>query len=77
MTIDTVILTVNEVIHGNDYAFVDLVVVDGIDLVTDAETGAVHGEGGRCRVWTDWSPDPAGLRATKFDYSLPPTRQQP
>lgn len=39
MTIDTVELTYNEVKHGKDCGFVDLIVVDEIELITDEATG--------------------------------------
>lgn len=69
--IETVELTINEVIRGTEYENVDLVVVDGIDVTRDDATGEIHTAGGRLRVWTDWSPASAALKPQWFDYSLP------
>ncbi len=72
MEIDTVELTINEVSHGKDLAPIDLIVVDKIIPVSDSLTGEVTGaHGGRRRVWVDWTPVPADLKATKYAYTLP------
>lgn len=65
-------LTINEVNHPLAHPAMDLIVVDGIEAVRDAQTGEVVGAlGGRRRVWTDWSPT-SGLTPTRFTYELPP-----
>jgi hypothetical protein len=69
MIIDTVELTINEVNHGNDCGNVDLIVVDGIEVLRDKDTGDIHAHGGRRRVWTDWSPADDALRRQKFAYT--------
>ncbi len=71
MLIDTVELTINEVNHGRDFANADLIVVDGIKITLDNDTGAVMTTGGRRRVWTDWSPTEEALSARRFAYTLP------
>lgn len=50
MLIDAVELTINEVNHGRDYANVDLIVVDGIDVSRDNATGEIVATGGNRRV---------------------------
>lgn len=71
MLIDTVELTINEVVHGQTYDATDLIVVDQISWTRNAD-GAVATSGGRMRVWSDWSPLDADLAARKFAYLLPP-----
>ena len=71
MIIDTVELTINEVNHGNDCGNVDLIVVDGIEVLRDKDTGDIHAHGGRNRVWTDWVPADDALRPQKFANTLP------
>ncbi|MGO9191547.1 MAG: protein NO VEIN domain-containing protein [Streptosporangiaceae bacterium] len=72
MEIDTVELTTNEVEHGTAFTPIDLIVVDNIAPTTDPVTGEVTGAtGGRRRVWVDWTPVQADLRATKYAYTLP------
>jgi Domain of unknown function (DUF3883) len=75
MVIDTVELTINEVDHANGYGSVDLIVVDGIDVTRDRSTGEIYTDGGRCRVWMDWSPSDEALKIKKYAYSLPPDEQ--
>ncbi len=70
MTIETVELTVNEVIHASDLQPTDLVVVDGISWTREADR--VLTTGGRLRVWRDWTPLDEDLDARKFAYYLPP-----
>ncbi len=50
MFIDTVELTANEVSHGKGHGNVDLIVVDGIDIIRDKVTGEINTKGGRLRV---------------------------
>jgi hypothetical protein len=71
MLIDCVELTVNEVNHGRDCGNVDLIVVDGIDVSRDKDTGEIVATGGTRRVWTDWSPAEKALAARRFAYTLP------
>lgn len=69
LTIETVELTINEVIHAGDFQPTDLVVVDGIDW---SRTGdVVTAAGGRLRIWRDWAPLDEDLDARKFAYYLP------
>jgi hypothetical protein len=74
MKIDTVELTINEVNHpkdpNKDYSM-DLIVVDSIDITRDDTTGEIRADGGRRRVWSDWSPSDKDLRPKKFNYELP------
>lgn len=71
LVIDTVELTINEVIHAGDFPLVDLIVVDGIVPVRDESNEVIDAVGGRLRVWTNWSPVEDALKAMKFAYSLP------
>ncbi|QRY43504.1 DUF3883 domain-containing protein [Mycolicibacterium boenickei] len=72
MLIDAVELTINEVKHGKTYPHVDLIVVDGIEVARDPETGEVLTSGGRRRVWMGWKLRDEALSPTKFAYLLPP-----
>jgi hypothetical protein len=69
--IDAVELTINEVNHDRDYANVDLIVVDGIDVSRDNATGEIVATGGTRRVWKNWSPAQEALTARRFTYMLP------
>ena len=71
MLIDTVELTINEVTHGQDCGYVDLIVVDGIEAKCDPKTGEYTTKGGRLRIWRDWSPNEDDLSAKRFAYVLP------
>jgi hypothetical protein len=72
MEIDAVELTCNEVMHGNAFTPIDLIVVDNILPTKDPVTGEVTGAtGGRRRVWVDWTPAESDLAATKYTYTLP------
>jgi hypothetical protein len=71
MLIDAVELTINEVDHGNSYANVDLIVVDGIEIERNKLTGEIAASGGNLRVWSDWSPASNALIARRFTYLLP------
>jgi hypothetical protein len=71
MLIDAVELTINEVNHGRDYAHVDLIVVDGIDVSRDNATGEMVATGGTRRIWKNWSPAQEALTARRFTYMLP------
>jgi hypothetical protein len=73
MEIDTVELTINEVEHGMAFTPIDLIVVDKIVPIMDPATGEVtNATGGRRRIWLDWTPAQADLKATKYAYGLPP-----
>jgi hypothetical protein len=73
MEIDTVELTINEVVHGTTFDPLDLIVVDKIVPTRDPESGEVIGAtGGRRRVWTDWTPAQSDLKPTAYAYALPP-----
>lgn len=71
LLIDTVELTINEVKHRRTYAHVDLIVVDGIELIMDESTGEVRAHGGTPRIWTDWQLDEEALSPKRYDYTLP------
>lgn len=71
MLVDAVELTINEVNHGREYANVDLIVVDGIEVSRDKTTGEISAIGGTRRVWPNWSPDQEALMARRFTYVLP------
>lgn len=72
MEIDTVELTINEVEHGTAFTPVDLIVVDNIAPTRDLLSGEVTGAtGGHRRVWVNWTPVQADLKATKYAYTLP------
>jgi hypothetical protein len=72
MEIDTVELTINEVEHGTAFTPIDLLVVDKIVPTRDPTSGEVTGaSAGRRRVWVDWTPSEAGLKVTKYAYTLP------
>lgn len=71
MLIDAVELTINEVNHGREYANVDLIVVDGIEVSRDTTTGEISAMGGIRRVWPNWSPALEALTARRFTYMLP------
>ncbi len=70
LTIETVELTINEVMHATDYQPTDLVVVDGIEWKPDG-LGKYATSDGRVRIWSDWSPLDEDLAARKFAYFLP------
>jgi hypothetical protein len=70
MLIDAVELTVNEVDHARRYEHVDLIVVDGIDIVRKPD-GSVVATGGTLRVWPKWEPEEAALAAQRYTYRLP------
>lgn len=70
LSIETVELTSNEVMHAADFQPTDLIVVDGIEWKRDA-TGKIATSGGALRIWSDWTPEDAALTATKFAYLLP------
>lgn len=67
--IETVELTINEVLHAQDFQPTDLVVVDGIQW--SRLDGEIATRGGRLRVWADWSPHEDHLSVRKYAYSLP------
>lgn len=71
--VQTVELTRNEVRNATeDWPAVDLIVVDGIEVIRDPDTGEVTAaQGGRLRVWADWIPAEESLRPTKYAYDLP------
>ncbi|QYJ04227.1 DUF3883 domain-containing protein [Nocardioides panacisoli] len=71
MRIDTVELTINEVVHGQTFTPTDLIVVDQIQWERNPD-GTVTTSGGQMRVWSDWSPLDDDLAARKFAYNLPP-----
>jgi hypothetical protein len=71
MQIDTVELTINEVVHGQTYHATDLIVVDEIKWKRNPD-GTISTSGGRMRIWSDWSPLDEDLAARKFAYHLPP-----
>lgn len=70
LAIETVELTINEVMHAADFQPTDLVVVDGIEWTRQPD-GSVTTSGGRLRIWSDWSPLDEDLSARKFAYTLP------
>lgn len=70
LLVDTVELTINEVLHARSCRNADLVVVDAIAWSRD-ETGEVVATGGKLRFWKSWTPAAGALRETKFAYSLP------
>ena len=70
LKIETVELTINEVMHAEDFQPTDLIVVDVIEWRRDT-TGKVTTSGGTLRIWSDWTPLDKDLSARKFAYSLP------
>jgi Domain of unknown function (DUF3883) len=69
LSIETVELTINEVVHARNFQPTDLVVVDGIEWSRVEES--ITTTGGRFRVWPDWRPSEDDLSARRFAYSLP------
>jgi hypothetical protein len=69
LLIETVELTINEVVHARDYQPTDLVVVDGIDWTRTGDR--IITTGGRLRVWPDWTPADGDLSVRRFAYALP------
>ena len=76
LTIETVELAINEVMHATDFQPTDLIVVDGIDWKREA-SGKITTSGGRLRSWTGWAPLTEDLAARKFAYSLPVIEMPP
>jgi hypothetical protein len=70
LRIETVELTINEVMHAEDFQPTDLVVVDGIEWKRES-TGKISTSGGELRVWLNWTPLDDDLSARKFAYLLP------
>ncbi|TCC10899.1 DUF3883 domain-containing protein [Kribbella soli] len=70
LEIDTVELTLKEVLHAEDFQPTDLAVVDGISWKRMRD-GSIKTSGGRLRLWRDWAPRDDSLSARKFAYSLP------
>lgn len=68
-TLDTVILTKNEVQHARQNAGTELVVVDQIHLSTLPE-GVIETSAGRLRIWVDWAPSEKSLVALTFSHVL-------
>jgi hypothetical protein len=66
---DHVLVTRNEVSHANEYPWVELVVVDRVDWVRDAE-GTLTVSGGRLRRWAEWKPTAASLHPRTYDHEL-------
>jgi hypothetical protein len=69
-TVRAVELTRNEVKHGQEHTRTDLFVVDEIDCTQDSSQQPVT-SGGRCRIWTDWTPHDQDLKPSRYDYKLP------
>lgn len=53
----------------------DLAVVDDI-ACSRSEDGTASTSGGRLRIWRDWAPGDADLRAVLYEYSLPPSGRE-
>jgi hypothetical protein len=70
LLIETVELTINEVVHAADFQPTDLVVVDDIKWERRGD-GSVATTGGRVRVWSDWKPLDEDLAVRRFAYYLP------
>ncbi|MFD0687368.1 DUF3883 domain-containing protein [Actinomadura fibrosa] len=83
-------LTINEVLHAREFSDVDLCVVTDItvtEVAPAAELGTRPGveatnvrcyvaSGGTFHIWPDWSPADEDLRATRFEYRVPPQPDQ-
>jgi hypothetical protein len=70
LLIETVELTINEVLHATDFQPTDLVVVDDITWTRQPD-GSLLTSGGRLRRWPDWWPLDEDLAARRFAYYLP------
>lgn len=70
LSIGTVELTINEVMHATNFQPTDLVVVDEIAWKRTS-AGAITTSGGRLRKWSDWIPSDDDLESRKFAYFLP------
>lgn len=70
LAIETVELTINEVVHAADFQPTDLIVVDDIRWERTSN-GKITTTGGRLRIWTDWRPTDDALSARRFAYLLP------
>ena len=69
VSVDSVLLTRNEVIHAREFEHMDLVVVDEIRFAAHGD-GEYRTTGGRVRVWTGWNPLESSLTAMAFKHQL-------
>jgi Domain of unknown function (DUF3883) len=67
---EAVELTIGEVLNAREYAPTDLVVVDGVSWVREAD-GSVTASGGQLRRWSDWVPAEHGLQVLRYRYGPP------
>lgn len=72
VSVDSVLLTRNEVIHAREFEHMDLVVVDQIRFASHGD-GEYTTTGGRVRVWAGWNPLESSLTAMAFKHQLGPT----
>jgi hypothetical protein len=68
--VSAVELTTAEVSNANTYAPTDLFVVDQIGWRREPD-GSVATDGGRERVYHNWTPETDALTATRYRYQLP------
>ena len=66
----TVELTWREVDNARDFTPVDLFLVYGIEFERLPD-GNAQGFGGYAKLWSDWTPEEASLKATRFRHTLP------